>query len=434
MSLEATNIQGVDYIPSHWQIKELKYCLLPGSEGIKIGPFGSALKSEMLVEKGYKVYGQENLIKDDFSLGQRFISEKKYNELSVYEISQNDVLISMMGTVGKCKVVPSNIQKGIMDSHLIRIRFNENLILPEFAAYLIQDAYYIKTQIDLNSKGSIMSGLNSSIIKNFKLILPPVSEQRIILRYLEMKNESLNQLQESKMILLELLEKQRQSIITEAVTKGLNPNVKMKDSGVEWIGEIPEHWKAKKIKYNVELKGVKAEEDTDLQYIGLENIEAKTGKYILSENVEIDGAALKFSKGDVLFGKLRPYLTKVLLADFDGRCSTEILVLKIVENVVLSQYLKYILLSPNFIDEVNSSTYGSKMPRANWSFIGNIFIPLPPLNEQKAIIGEIMEVEKRHFILLSKLKEQIKKLKEYRQSLIYEAVTGKIDVRDMEVD
>uniref|UniRef100_UPI0028AF742B restriction endonuclease subunit S n=1 Tax=Lysinibacillus sp. TaxID=1869345 RepID=UPI0028AF742B len=128
------------------------------------------------------------------------------------------------------------------------------------------------------------------------------------------------------------------------------------------------------------------------------------------------------------------YLTKVLLADFDGRCSTEILVLKVLEKVVLSQYLKYLLLSPNFIDEVNSSTYGSKMPRANWNFIGNIFLPLPPLNEQKEIIGEIMEVEKRYFILTRKLNEQIEKLKEYRQSLIYEAVTGKIDVRDMELD
>ncbi|WP_235816462.1 restriction endonuclease subunit S [Bacillus massilinigeriensis] len=245
MKLKGSNIQWVNTIPSHWQIKELKYCLLPGSEGIKIGPFGSALKSEMLVDEGYKVYGQENLIKDNFNLGQRFISEEKFKELEVYEIAEKDVLISMMGTVGKCKVVPANIQKGIMDSHLIRIRFNENIILPEFATYLIQDSNYIKVQLDLNSKGSIMSGLNSSIIKKLKLILPPIEEQKIILKYMDKKNVDLNQIIASKNYMIDLLNQQRQSIITEAVTKGLNPNVKMKDSGVEWIGEIPEHWEVK---------------------------------------------------------------------------------------------------------------------------------------------------------------------------------------------
>ncbi len=312
MKLNESNIQGVGAIPSHWNIKKLKHCLLPGSEGIKIGPFGSALKSEILITEGYKVYGQENLIKDDFTLGHRFISEEKFNELKSYEIIENDVLISMMGTVGKCKVVPSIIEKGIMDSHLIRIRFNESIILPEFAAYLIQDSIYIKVQIDLNSKGSIMSGLNSSIIKNLKLILPPIEEQRIILKYISRKNMQLYQLSNSKNILINLLNEQRQSIITEAVTKGLNPNVKMKNSGIEWIGEIPEHWDMKKVKYtfnNLDYKRIplSSEERGKMtekvyDYYGASGVIDKVDYYLFDETLILigeDGANL-FSRSTPL--------------------------------------------------------------------------------------------------------------------------------------
>lgn len=135
-----------------------------------------------------------------------------------------------------------------------------------------------------------------------------------------------------------------------------------------------------------------------------------------------------------MFGKLRPYLSKTLLADFNGRCSTEILVMKVLSNTIVNELFKYILLSPNFIDEINSSTYGSKMPRANWDFIGNTFIPVPLLDEQFEILSKIKETEKTIFLLIKKLNLQIQKLKEYRQALIYEAVTGKIDVQDMELD
>ena len=318
-----------------------------------------------------------------------------------------------------------------MICHVLKPR-NKEMLHEKYMHYLFRNNMF--SQEFFRWGRGIVSDLWSTRKDEFgslQLPIPPIKDQKIIGNYLEYKERALNELIQLKEQQVDKLEQQRQSIITEAVTKGLNPNVKMKDSGVEWIGEIPEHWGATKIKHSVELKGVKAEGNADLQYIGLENIEAKTGKYIPRESAEIDGAALEFLKGDVLFGKLRPYLTKVLLADFDGRCSTEILVLKALKTVVLSTYLKYILLSPNFIDEVNSSTYGSKMPRANWGFIGNVFIPLPPLNEQKVITREIMAVEKRHFILTRKLKEQISKLKEYRQSLIYEAVTGKIDVREM---
>ena len=131
----------------------------------------------------------------------------------------------------------------------------------------------------------------------------------------------------------------------------------------------------------------------------------------------------------MLFGKLRPYLAKCIIADFDGRCTSELLVLKTTSYILL-KYLHFFMLSPKFIDVVNSSTYGAKMPRASWDFIGNLQIPLPSIKEQEDIVEYLTEFISRIDDLISDINTQIQKLKEYRQSLISEAVTGKIDVRE----
>lgn len=439
MRLKGSNIQGVNTIPSRWQIKELKYCLLPGSEGIKIGPFGSALKSEMLVDEGYKVYGQENLIKDNFNLGQRFISEEKFKELKVYEIAEKDVLISMMGTVGKCKVVPANIQKGIMDSHLIRVRFNENIILPEFATYLIQDSNYIKVQLDLNSKGSIMSGLNSSIIKKLKLILPPIEEQKIILKYMDKRNVDLNQIIASKSYMIDLLNQQRQSIIMEAVTKGLNPKVKMKDSGVEWVNEIPEHWTQKKIKYLVDRvsRDVRDEDEVITAF--------RDGQVTLRKNRREDGFTFSIKeigyqgirKGDLVVHQMDAFAGAIGVSESDGKASP-------VYTVCIPKNKKEIHVP--FLCEVirvmSNSGYIESLAKGirerstdfRWKDMGELASLVPPISEQIEIANTISRKSQEIKMLIQLMKKDIEKLKEYRQALIYEAVTGKIDVRDMELD
>lgn len=418
-----------EQVPNEWEVTKLNLIA-----NLRRGPFGGALKVDSFVSEGYAVYEQQHAIHKKLSNIRYFIDEKKYKEMRVFKVEENDILLSCSGTIGESVIIPTKYKEGIINQALLRIRLIRPDINIGYFKYFM-DSFLFQTLITDNSHGSAMKNIASmNVINKIPVPVPSEDEQEKIVLILNWKLKVLDRTIDMKYKVLELLDQQRQSIITEAVTKGLNPNVKMKDSGVEWIGEIPEHWALNKIKYCVNLLGEKAEEQTTLQYLGLENIESKTGRYIPTEDVEIDGSAIKFFKGNVLFGKLRPYLTKVLLAEFNGRCSTEILVLETLSSIINNAYLKNLLLTPNFIDEINSSTYGSKMPRANWSFIGNTLIPLPPLSEQEVIVKEIMEVDKRYFILISKLKNQIEKLKEYRQSLIYEAVTGKIDVRDMELD
>ena len=126
-------------IPTSWTTKQVRFLLKDGAEGIKIGPFGSALKLEDMVETGYRVYGQENVIKRDFSLGKRQISQDKFIEMEVYQVFPNDLLLTMMGTSGKCELVPNDIDIGIIDSHLLRLRVNESEILPRYFRLLIDE-------------------------------------------------------------------------------------------------------------------------------------------------------------------------------------------------------------------------------------------------------------------------------------------------------
>lgn len=200
---------------------------------------------------------------------------------------------------------------------------------------------------------------------------------------------------------------------------------KYKDSGIAWIGEIPEHWEIKRLKNICSQTNIKENsKGNPLPYIGLENIESGSGKYIDTTS-EVDGIANRFCKNNVLFGKLRPYLSKVYLAKSDGICSTEFIVYDTKENDCY--FIHKLLLSQTFIDVVNSSTYGAKMPRANSEFINNIFTQIPPIQEQQHIstyldqkCGEINE-------LITLQEELITKLQSYKQSVITEAVTKGLD-------
>lgn len=167
---------------------------------------------------------------------------------------------------------------------------------------------------------------------------------------------------------------------------------------------------------------IEADPDEPLPYIGLENIESWTGRLLpIDDSVIPAGTANAFERTHTLFGKLRPYLAKACTPEFDGLCSTELLVLQSAE--LDRRSLLYSLLSNGFIELVNSSTFGSKMPRANWEFIGNCIVPIPPPNEQRAIADFLDRETARLDTLVGKKRELIEKLKEKRTALISRTVT-----------
>lgn len=192
-----------------------------------------------------------------------------------------------------------------------------------------------------------------------------------------------------------------------------------------------------KLKYAVELRRARVEgADSDKPYVGLENIESGTGRLISSANSQAqdgdfalaigDSLSAVFETGDILFGKLRPYLAKAWIASFDGRCSTELLPLR--PEKIDPRFGLYVVLSKPFIDAVDRSTFGSKMPRADWEFIGNLAIPLPTRHQQESI-SRFLDRETADIDALITAKEQLLDLLiEKRRAIISEATMRGLDM------
>ncbi len=169
----------VGVIPKDWECIQLPALAAQIPDAIRIGPFGSALKKEYLTKVGYKVYGQENVYERNMSIGERFITVEHFRKLRSCEIMPGDYLISMMGTVGKCFIVPPGIEAGIMDSHLLRLRLNPLKLNADYLSQLFQTRTLLD-QVKQLSVGGIMEGLSSKIIKGIKLPTPLVAEQTSI--------------------------------------------------------------------------------------------------------------------------------------------------------------------------------------------------------------------------------------------------------------
>ena len=202
----------------------------------------------------------------------------------------------------------------------------------------------------------------------------------------------------------------------------------MKDSGIEWVGAIPQNWEVKKLKYCTDLRLEKTnDKESFAPYIGLEHVSSNTGTLCDDYETITDfkGETLDFYTGDVLFGKLRPYLAKAYHAKMNGRCSSEFWVMN--PRGIEGRFLLYYVLSHGFITDIDHSTYGVKMPRAEWGYAGNSKIPFPPEKEQ-AQITDFLDAKCAEVDSLIAAKEKTNALlKERRQSLIYEAVTKGLD-------
>ena len=199
-----------------------------------------------------------------------------------------------------------------------------------------------------------------------------------------------------------------------------------KDSGAAWLGAVPGHWQIEKIRHQANLAGEKVDgSGSAANYVGLEHVQSGTGQFVVSfegMQTEAESTVNTFKTGDVLFGKLRPYLAKAVVAATDGICSSEFLVLRPVS--VDPNYLKFCLLFEGFIRTVDASTFGSKMPRVDWTFISQLRLPKPPADEQQAIADYLDTETARIDALIREKEELVRLLGEYRQSVIDDLTTG----------
>jgi len=444
-----SEIEMIGKLPLHWHAKKVRFLLKDGAEGIKIGPFGSALKLEDMVDSGVRVYGQENVIAKDFSLGKRLISKEKFATMQVYQIYPNDLLITMMGTSGKCELVPDGIEIGIIDSHLIRLRIKEQEVLPKFFRLLIDECHEIENQIKISGKGSIMHGINSGIVKELELPVPTIFEQERILKFLSHETAKIDILIAKQQELIKLLKEKRQAVISHAVTKGLNPNAPMRDSGVEWLGEVPAHWAVVPLKNIIRTrKGAPFRAD-DFCESGVPVVKASDIKLltIRSSNVflPVDFVNMyeraRLSSGDIILSTVgsNPEVRNsavgqigMVPVELDGALLNQNTVVFDPDEVRVDRnYLFSILQMNGYRDHLDLNAHGTaNQSSLNISDMLNFSIPLPQIEEQSEIAKFISERNNQLIDLEKYAIESESLLFERRSALISAAVTGKIDVRD----
>lgn len=413
---EAYKDSGVDWIgsiPADWQLEKAKWLFTKADRPIrKDDEIVTCFRDgQVTLRKNRRTDGFTNALKEHGYQGIR------KGDLVIHAMDAFAGAIGVSDSDGKSTPV-----------YAACIPRRRETVNPYFYAYYMRDLALSGLIVSL-AKGirERSTDFRFNDFSNLTLPLPNYDQQTLIANFLDQKTAQIDAAIAIKEQQIELLKERKQIIIQQAVTQGLDPNVPMKDSGVEWIGQIPEHWEVKKLKHGLLLTNDKIEsKKSQLKYLGMESVQAATG-LLSGVDSEADGLANVFHSGQVLFGKLRPYLAKVYLAEFDGVCSTEFLVFEAKANYDRG-YISKLLLSDGFIKTVDASTYGSKMPRANPNFILNTLLPSPPIIEQLQIHEYITNISGATESAIINTVEQIQKLKEYKTTLINSAVTGKIKV------
>ncbi|HCX48020.1 MULTISPECIES: restriction endonuclease subunit S [Bacillus cereus group] len=374
----------------------------------------------------------------------KFISNRALQDFSTLKVYPKESLVMAMygATIGKLGITTFETTT----NQACCVFSQPNEIDMKFMFYWLMGN---REGIIQMSQGGGQPNISQGIIKSIRLAVPNLETQKRIVNFIDEKFHEINSLILDKVRLIQLLEEKRQSTIAEAVTKGLNPNVKMKDSGVEWIGEIPEHWTIKKIKHISNLVG------SGKTPKGGSEIYPESGVLFLrSMNVHYDGIRLK----DIVHitpeidedmrstrVKSKDVLLNITGASIGRSCivpeslgkanvNQHVCIIRSNTKVVVPELLSKIMASNFIMQQILMSQNGSSREGLNFTQVKNLEFPLTrDLQEQIEIANHILVETNKINSLIGMIEEQIQKLKEYRQSLIYEAVTGKIDVRDFEV-
>jgi type I restriction enzyme S subunit len=331
--------------------------------------------------------------------------------------------------------------------HTVIARLISNDV-PRYMAYLFDSLPY-RYQIRKSVSGIKVFSITHGILKNCYLWLPQKIEQQQIASFLDRETAKIDQLIAKQQQLIELLKEKRQAVISHTVTKGLNPDVKMQPSGVEWLGDVPEHWVVAQLKlftllmqtgpFGSQLHAEEYVEDgipvINPAHINPDRTITPDSLITITEETANFLKRHQLQENDIILGR-RGELGRCAVIQSQHRgwiCGTGSL--KVTLNSYLNpEYVSYLISSNGVKTELSLASKGSTMDNLNTETLGSIRIPIPPMNEQHDILAEIAKQKETYHVLLEKAQRQIELLRERRSALISAAVTGKIDVRDWQAN
>lgn len=411
---------------------KLKYIayLNPSKSELELAGFKDTMVSFLPMNK---IIGPNKL---DLSLNKSV--EEVYSGYTYFR--ENDIVLAKVtpcfenGNIAIAKDLRNGIGFGTTEIHVLRV--NEKFYDNEYIYYCLQlEDFKAEAVANMYGVGGLKR-IPSEFLSEYKFLVPDLKTQIAIKKYLNIKLIDISSLIENKTKLIKLLEQQRQSIISEAVTKGLNPNVKMKDSGVEWIGEIPEHWDSLTFRRVTNLQqGLQIAQEERFYEEGLNRYEYITVKSLnyqhhVKEYVENPSTRVICDENEVLLA--RTGATGLVVTGVKGVFHNNFFKVNFDSRKIYKEYLVYYLKQVKIQEHFQLVSGTTTIPDLNHGSFYDTALVLPNLTEQKEIVdylnAKLFDIDNLKY----KVVEQVEKLKEYRHTLIYEAVTGKIDVHDME--
>ncbi|WP_288776460.1 restriction endonuclease subunit S [uncultured Bacteroides sp.] len=415
-----SGIAWIGEIPEHWEVIKMRFLC------------------------SFKTGDKDTINKEDDGKYPFYVRSPKIERINTFTYDGEAVLMAGDG-VGAGKVI--HYVNGKFDYHQRVYNFHKIKKVQPYLLYLFLQSFF-SYKIEEGGAKNTVDSVRLPMIKDFPIVIPTSIEQEQIVKYLDWKCGEIDRIVEVRERQIKLLGELRTSVISRAVTRGLNPNAPLKDSGIDWIGQIPEHWEICRLKNACSLKGrigwkgLRSEEFEQISYAYLVTgqdfhsaIIDWTKCYQISKERYDEDPYIQLSNGDLLITKDGTIgkIAKVSNMDKPSCLNSGIFVMKQTKALFEQSYL-YWLLESSLLKEFNNYTStGTTILHLYQNVFENMPFIIPSLSEQQQIAEYLDKKTEEIDSTIDKFKVQIDKLKEYRQALITEVVTGKIDIRSIEI-
>lgn len=436
-AVATSEVEWIDVLPSHWKVLPLRSLAAPGRASFVDGDW---IETPFITDEGIRLLQTGNIGTGQFKeQGFRFVSEETFVALRCTEVQPGDILICRLAEpVGRACLAPQLASRMITSVDVCIMKPS-----PEndarYIVYLLSSPDYLGF-MEGQCRGGTRDRVSRSFLGSVRVPVPPPSEQTAIAAFLDHELGKIDALVDGQRRLIDLLKEKRQAVVSNAVTKGLNPNAGMKASGVEWLGDVPEHWEVRRL--GTIFSEIAEPGDGNLPIFSVSIHHGVSDKELddedLDRKVSRSEDRSKYKRVqplDLVYNMMRAWQGGFGSVQAVGMVSPAYVVAR-PKTELSTIYIEALLRTPKAVEEMRRRSRGITdfRLRLYWDEFKDMSVALPPLAEQNEIIRVVAAAQAEVEALMSESGALVDLLQERRAALISAAVTGKIDVREATID
>lgn len=438
-AMKDSGVPWLGAVPEHWEMQRLR-----NLADMRVSNVDKHTKDE---EQPVRLCNYVDVYKNDYIRPSMHLmrATATKDEIERFRLSEGDVLITKDSEAWNDIGVPALVRESADDLvsgyHLALLRPFQKRIGGEFLFRSLESTG-VQYQFHVEANGVTRYGLSHAAIKSVWIAAPPLPEQTAIVRFLDHADRRIGRYIRAKQKLIKLLEEQKQAIIHRAVTRGLDPNVRLKPSGVEWLGDVPEHWNVTRLKFIapriVDCLHATPVYCDDGAHPAIRTADVRPGALLLAQARRVDEehyrqwtARMAPSKGDILYTREGERFGIAALVPPDAcLCISQRMMVFRIHPDQSSAYMMWQINCQHVYAQAAGDLIGAAAPHVNISRIKNFQIVLPPRHEQDAIVAAIQDATEKPSAAIARARDEIALLREFRTRLIADVATGKLDVRE----